>query len=113
EEPDDADEVRGENLATLEEAAGRWTSLDEFLSFVAVCQRKTTGRGVGRVQLSSIHRCVAPETWVETPEGLRQIRDLPSNGMIATAVGPRAYSEVVRYEDCPMLRLRTRCGYEL
>lgn len=117
EEPDDADEVKGEILDALLDAARAYETVPAFLDFAVACQRRGkagTGRDVlqDRVQLSTVHRCVDPSTLVETPQGLLPIRDLWSEGKIATADGVRDYVGLVSYDDeRPMLRITTRCGY--
>lgn len=75
EEPDEVDEARSENLDTLREAADRWGSLDEFLSFAAQCARrgpKRGERGTDRVRLSTIHSAKGCEFPVVALVGLTE-----------------------------------------
>lgn len=65
------------------------------------------------VVLSTTHKCVALDTWVETSRGLMRISQIADRGVIATADGPAKYFDSVRYEDRDMLRLTTKSGYRL
>lgn len=58
----------------------------------------------------TIHRCVSPDTLVETPDGLCRISDIDSSGTIA-AHGPRTYINKVVNPSGPMLRVTTADGY--
>jgi hypothetical protein len=57
------------------------------------------------------HKCVAPETFVETEFGLRTIDSLQDKGYIGTAEGMREFTEKHTYPEGPMLRITTRDGY--
>ena len=61
----------------------------------------------------TVHRCVHPDTLVETPEGLLPIRSISSRGEIGTPSGPRPYEDFVSNPELPALRLVTKDGYEL
>lgn len=63
--------------------------------------------------LSTGHRCVAPETLVETRLGVVRADMLDSAGLIGTADGPREYRNYVEYQDRKMLRITTENGYEV
>jgi exodeoxyribonuclease V alpha subunit len=43
----------------------------------------------------TVHKCVHPETFVDTPEGLKRIGDLESEGYIATPNGYKKYTNKV------------------
>lgn len=59
------------------------------------------------------HKCVHPNTIVETPRGLQRIADLPSEGRIATPLGSKGYRNKVVNPADAMLRVTTRSGYTL
>jgi exodeoxyribonuclease V alpha subunit len=61
----------------------------------------------------TIHKCVHPDTRVETPEGLLCISDLPSSGQIATPEGVNAYQNKVTLPETSGLRITTEGGYNL
>lgn len=61
----------------------------------------------------TVHKCVAPDTLVETPGGLTPIGLLPSRWMIATPRGRQPYRNRIRNLPGPMLRVLTNDGYEL
>jgi intein/homing endonuclease len=61
----------------------------------------------------TVHKCVAPETFVETPSGLVFANDLPLTGRIATPTGRAAYRGFVRNGEGRMLKVTTTDGYEL
>lgn len=59
------------------------------------------------------HKCVSPDTLVETPEGLIRISDIPSDGSIATPSGGAEYHSKVNNPSSRMLRITTSDGYVL
>lgn len=59
------------------------------------------------------HKCVHPDTLVETKEGLLPIKKIAAEGVIATPYGPRRYRNFVRYEDSPCLKFSSKQGYSL
>lgn len=61
----------------------------------------------------TIHKCVHPETLVETPDGVIPIADIPARGTIATAEGPRFYCNKTINPPGRLLRITTEDGYEL
>lgn len=65
------------------------------------------------VRLMSVHACVHPDTFVETPDGLRRIRDIQAEGLIATPSGPQPYREKFARPAGRALRIVTRLGYEV
>jgi hypothetical protein len=63
--------------------------------------------------VGTAHKCVHPDTIVETPEGLRRIKDIPETGVIATDLGPMEYTNKVINPVGEMLRITTNSGYTL
>jgi exodeoxyribonuclease-5 len=59
------------------------------------------------------HKCVAPETLVETPVGLIEIQHLSSTGRIATPTGQAAYHGLTVNPVSRMLEIETVDGYKL
>ena len=62
---------------------------------------------------TTIHKCVHPDTLVETPSGLIRIADIPESGEIATPIGARSYQSKIVNPPGRMLHIRTADGYEL
>lgn len=62
---------------------------------------------------STIHKCVHPDTLVETPEGLQTIRTLAFEGMIATPQGPKPYRNLITNPVDRALRITTTDGYQI
>jgi len=117
---DDADEGNvsednavEENLAELLKAAHGFSDRGEFLAYVDKFKgRKETLEG-NPVRLLTIHKCVSPDTFVETNQGIKKIKDIPSSGFIATPDGMHLYSQKFEYEKSEMLEITTRNGYSL
>lgn len=61
----------------------------------------------------TVHKCVAPETFVETTNGLVFANDLPPIGRVATPTGRAVYGGFVRNGESRMLKITTTDGYEL
>lgn len=61
----------------------------------------------------TVHRCVAPETLVQTPEGLERASDVAPEGLIATPDGHAAYKNKIINAPTRMLRIETTDGYSL
>jgi len=59
------------------------------------------------------HKCVDPNTLVETPDGLVRAGQLPPSGRIATPTGWAMYRNFVRNRRGAMLELHTADGYAL
>ena len=57
------------------------------------------------------HRCVSPNTLVETPDGLRRISDISGTGEISTPSGHSGYLNKVENLNSQMLRITTTDGY--
>lgn len=61
----------------------------------------------------TVHKCVHPDTLVETHNGLIPIRDASPQGNIATPEGERVYQGKVNNPEGPAIRITTRGGYSL
>lgn len=61
----------------------------------------------------SVHKCVHPNTLVETPAGLMPIRKLLPTGRIGTPCGVHKYTERFYYEYAPCLAITTKDGQEI
>lgn len=61
----------------------------------------------------TVHKCVHPDTLVETPEGLKRAGSLPSSGTVSTPTGRATYRNFVRNKSGRMLSIMTEDGYEL
>ena len=61
----------------------------------------------------SIHKCVSPDTIVETDRGLLPISEIEPSGRIATSAGAFAYGDLVQNPRAAMLRIRTKDGYSI
>lgn len=59
------------------------------------------------------HKCVSPSTWVITDHGMEQAGNLQPVGNVYTPTGLAAYSNFVSNPTGPMLKIRTRRGFEL
>lgn len=64
-------------------------------------------------QLSTIHKCLAPDTLVETTKGVQPIANLPPEGQIQTSEGIKPYTNKVAYKDVPTYKLTLEGGYTL
>lgn len=61
----------------------------------------------------TIHKCVRPDTLVETPDGLFRIEQIPATGQIASPSGAKSYGSKVVNPVGRMLAITTKDGYEL
>ena len=59
------------------------------------------------------HKCVAPNTIVETPSGMFMIKDIGESGKIGTPNGPRDYIKKFVNPPGRMIRIETKDGYTL
>ncbi len=59
------------------------------------------------------HKCVHPETLVETSEGLMPIKHIPDEGIIATHCGARPYYGKVMNGISPVMTIVTKNGYNI
>lgn len=61
----------------------------------------------------TVHKCVAPETLIETPNGLEMIGDVSDLGAVAVPSGRKPYTKVLRNPVGPMISITTRDGYNI
>jgi hypothetical protein len=104
------------NVRELVRAADRFATVTELLKYIDLTiesSKRTSNRQPNAVTLMSLHRCIHPDTLVETAEGLLPIRDIAITGEIATAVGPMTYTAKTAYPERDLLTVRTSNGYEL
>lgn len=59
------------------------------------------------------HKCVHPDTLLETDEGLIPISDLADTGVVATPDGPKSYRNLVGNGEGLAIRIVTDHGYEI
>lgn len=59
------------------------------------------------------HKCVHPETLVETNEGLSAIKDICKEGKISTPNGVQDYKNLIKYPSSECVEIRTKYGYNL
>src|ERR1019366_2080818 len=98
--------------------AASFKSVGELLDFVAVqvtasARNKRRARADNGLTMMSVHRCVSPDTIIETQSGIETIEDARLAGTIATAEGAAEYGSKVGYEEREMLRLTTKSGYSV
>lgn len=63
---------------------------------------------------TTVHKCVHPDTWVETDDGMQRIVDIPDTGMIRTPSGDMAeYENKVANPPRRAVRITTEQGFEL
>lgn len=61
----------------------------------------------------TVHKCIHPDTLIETDEGIIRAGDARSSGVVGTAMGPKEYANKVENPVLPMLRITTDDGYEI
>jgi len=115
---DKVDMDRGASVEELLRLAYDYTTVDAFLeAFDAEANARAKRKGKkapeDAVTLATVHRCVHPGTLVETSAGMMPIRDISSEGVIATEEGGLSYRNKVVLETRRMLTLRTKNGYEI
>ncbi len=74
---------------------------------------KTRMKKQADVLLTTAHRCVHPDTLVETPNGLTAIKNIPDCGMVATPFGPRGYQGKFIRGESETLIITTKKGYSI
>lgn len=67
--------------------------------------------GTEGVVFSTIHRCVSPNTIVESESGLVRAKNLVNDKFVGTVNGPMPYSNFVKNPPGPLLEIQTRSGY--
>ena len=61
----------------------------------------------------SIHKCVHPDTLVDTQEGLLPIKDISDHGVIYTVGGSAKYNNKQKYPRTQCIKITTKHGYTL
>lgn len=79
----------------------------------AEAEAKYAEAKAARVTISSVHRCVSPDTLVLTDAGAQTMREIAESGQIATTDGMRSFRERVSYTERRMLRVTTKRGYQI
>ena len=75
---------------------------------------RETARELSLAYALTIHKCVHPDTLVETRRGLLPIRSIRRDGdVVATPEGPRSYDTFVENPNGDLLELVTEDGYRL
>ena len=59
------------------------------------------------------HKCVHPETFVETLDGIQRIRDIPKEGLILSGSEFLPYKNKVQNPPSPCITVRTKDGSEI
>lgn len=113
-----ASSERFDNVKALLEIVGDFGSLDDFEKFYRSAtqppkRHEGDADNTNKLVLSTIHACVAPETWVETPMGIGTAGDLPPRGLIGTAGGLAPYTERFQYATAPAIRITVAGGYQI
>ena len=103
-------------LVVLARLAEFYDSIESFAAQLARVDQQLRDDKVSNtpgVNVGTIHGCLSPKTWMQTDHGYHHIGQANSTGAVATAVGPLPYENRVTYDNCPMLRIRTKNGYEV
>lgn len=74
--------------------------------------KKQTG-GITLAYAITVHKCVHPDTLIESSYGLIPIRMLPETGKLGTAGGSREYENFVSNPSGPMFVVTTKDGYQV
>jgi len=111
-------------LAELQRIAEMFRDVGEFLGYIDALHIaiKKAGRDGLRTDkddadalaLSTIHRCVHPDTLLETDRGLERagtVAEELSASIVTTADGPKRFDKGVKYPDGPLLHIITEGGY--
>jgi superfamily I DNA/RNA helicase/intein/homing endonuclease len=104
------------NVREILRIAERFNTAAELLDYIdemGVKAARSKRGGGERVLLMSVHRCVSPDTLVETTSGVQEISNIQEEGTIGTAEGASLYEQKVTYQDRDMLRLTTKGGYSV
>jgi len=106
------------DVREMQRVASSFKTVGELLDFVELqvresAKNKKSARGDKCLTMMSIHRCVSPDTLIETQSGIETIADARLSGTIATAEGAAEYGSKVAYEAREMLRFTTKSGYSV
>jgi hypothetical protein len=100
------------NAAQFNRAEGVFASVEDLRDRgIDVASMKMAGAAYDFGYCLSVHKCLDPQTIVETPDGLRRLGAVKSEGQIATPYGRARYSEKVAYDRASMLEIETTDGY--
>jgi hypothetical protein len=105
----DAIQDKAETLQTLVDGIA---SVHELLTRLADLF-SDTGNPATVTTCSTVHKCVSPDTFVETDGGLLPISAITQTALVATPTGPQYTAAIMRYPEAQLLRLATRSGYVL
>lgn len=61
----------------------------------------------------TVHKCVAPDTIIETSKGLREIGTADIKGTVSTGVGQKKYDGKFFYRDRPAMKMMTSDLYDI
>lgn len=61
----------------------------------------------------TVHKCVTPDTYTHTDQGILQIKDIRSRGLISTSKGFRVYNNKVVNSIVDIARIRTDLNYSI
>ena len=61
----------------------------------------------------TVHKCVSPETIVNTELGLKRIKDINNTGLIDTGYGLKPYNNKIKYINSETIKIKTEFNYEL
>lgn len=110
---------RVSNVREMIRAAARFDTTAAYLAHVedtverAAAARRQKAPHPDAVTITTCHRCVHPDTLVETTQGLLPIRELPPTGVIATPSGPQEYLNRTNQPLRDAYKVTTRSGYTL
>ena len=61
----------------------------------------------------TVHKCIHPDTLIETGQGIICAGDADEEGVVGTAEGPKKYTKMVKNPPLSMLKITTDDGYEI
>ena len=107
------DNMKDENVRAVGTFVSDYATYAEVCDRVDLIEQARASRSQNRIGISTVHKCVHPDTLVSTDAGVMPIRDIGSSGTIGTVAGPAAYCRPVVYNDRPLLTVTTDGGYEI
>jgi intein/homing endonuclease len=85
----------------------------KFSNPTRICALPRSDSRISLAYAMTVHKCVHPDTLVETSEGLLPIKSIKKTGIIATNNGPKEYINFVENPDLPCLKINTYGGYSI